>query len=129
MQADRRDRESEMEASELYQMARARLEAEAFQEAVVLFNRSIELFPHFKALELLGECYARMGQLRSAIVPLAAATTLNRQSRAPSILAEVFERLGEQDEALQMARLALERDNRNRRAKGVVSRLGGRKVT
>ena len=114
-----------MDALQLYDAARARMDAGALEEAIELFQRSIDLRPHFKTLELLGECAVRLGRLREAIVPLAAATALNSQSRAPSLLAEVFERLGNHDEAAGMAQLAIERDSNNKRAQAVLARARG----
>ena len=92
--------------------------------AVVAFEASIAAYPHFKALELLGECHMRLRNYTSAIVPLAAATTLNRQSRALSLLAEAFERLGEFSDAREFAQLALLRARENRRARDVLARVG-----
>lgn len=59
----------------------------------------------------------------TAIVPLAAAVTLNNQSRAPALLSEVFEQLGARDRAVEMGRLALERSGVNKRAQAVIDRL------
>ena len=50
------------------------------------------------------------GEPRRAIVPLAAATTLNEQVRAPSLLAEAFLALGQHVEAYEIATMALQRD-------------------
>lgn len=94
-----------------------------YEEAVRLFERNVKLNPHFKELELLGECLLHSGRLREAIVPLAAATTLNAGVRAPSLLAEIFYRLGEMDDANQMAELALSRDPKNRKALEVKERV------
>jgi hypothetical protein len=82
-------------------------------------EESAELDPHFKTLELLGEAWLRKGVPQNAVVPLAAATTLNDQSRAPSLLAEAFAALGEDLEAHRIAKVALTRDSGNRRAKAV----------
>jgi uncharacterized protein HemY len=100
------------------------MDAGRLRDAVEAFRRSVDVAPHFKTLELLGECYARLGEPERAVVPLAAATTLNRQSRAPSILAEVFERLGDVDSAAEMARIALDRNAQNKRALAVLARIG-----
>src|SRR5437879_1677275 len=93
----------------LCETAREPMAAGNLIDAVGAFRRSINASPHFKTLELLGECYARLGKFTRAIVPLAAATALNRQSRAPALLAEVFEKLGHSDQAAEMAHVALER--------------------
>lgn len=98
------------------------------EEAVSLFQQSVALAPHFKSLELLGECFVRLNRQREAIVPLATATRLNRGVRAPSLLAEVFLKLEDYHAAKEMAELALSRDAGNRRArevKRVVAEIAG----
>lgn len=104
------------EASRLYEEARARMERGDLESAVEAFQESIRLGPHFKSLELLGECYMRLHRCREAVVPLAAATALNRQARAPSLLAEVFMTLGDFHAAEEMAEQALSRAPTNRKA-------------
>jgi hypothetical protein len=81
---------------------------------------SIAEAPHFKALELLGEAWLAKGEPARAIVPLAAATTLNRQVRAPSLLAEAFLALGERSEAHRIAHMALRREAHNKKAWAVL---------
>jgi len=88
----------------------------ALEEAVALFERSVSANPHFKALELLGECLVRLGRPREAVVPLAAATTLNKGVRAPALLAQVFLETGEFQQADDLAELALSRHSGNRLA-------------
>lgn len=100
----------------LYDQARGLMDQGRLEEAVLLFEESNKSFPHFKTLELLGECNFRLGKLSEAIVPLAAATTLNRGVRAPSLLAEVFLKLGEFHNAEEITAIALSRDATNRRA-------------
>ena len=93
------------------------------QGAVKSFRSSGDLRPHFKTFELLGEALFLLGRNEEAVAPLAAATALNQQPRAPSILAEVFEALGESLDARRFAELALERHSENRRARAVLERL------
>ena len=81
---------------------------------------SIAEAPHFKTLELLGEAWLAKGEPAKAIVPLAAATTLNRQVRAPSLLAEAFLALGERPEAHRIAHMALRREAHNKKARAVL---------
>jgi len=50
----------------------------------------------------------------------AAATTLNRQVRAPSLLAEAFLALGERPEAHRIAHMALRREAHNKKAWAVL---------
>ena len=89
------------------------------EDAVVLFQQSISYSPHFKSLELLGECFVHLNRLREAIVPLAAASSLNKGVRAPSLLAEVFLQLEDYHAAGNMAEIASSRDPNNRRAREV----------
>lgn len=107
------------EAMDLYVKGRDFLADGRPAEAIQCFTRSVELAPHFKALELLGEAFLDMGEPLRAIVPLAAATTLNRQVRAPALLAEALWRTGDGIHAHEMAQLALSRDPNNRRARAV----------
>jgi tetratricopeptide (TPR) repeat protein len=112
----------------LYQKGRLMMEEGKLDEATVLFQHSIELSPHFKALELLGECFLRLNQLREAVVPLAAATALNKGVRVPSLLAEVFLQLKDYQAAEEVAEVALSRDSNNRKAlevKKVAAELKG----
>jgi tetratricopeptide (TPR) repeat protein len=95
---------------ERYRKARELMSQGQFEEAAALFEQNIKEHPHFKELELLGECFIRLGRLQEAIVPLAAATTLNDGVRAPSLLAEAYSLLGRLHEAGRMADITLERD-------------------
>ena len=105
---------------ELYEQGRIAIEAGDFETAHNHLQRSAEIVPHFKTLELLGEVRIQLGDYEGAIVPLAAATALNRGVRAPSLLAEVFWHLGDTSRAVEMAREALSRDPKNRRALAVL---------
>lgn len=106
----------ESKASELYHRARDFMDQNRLEEAVSLFERSVELSPHFKSLELLGECRIKLGLLKESIVPLAPAAGLNKGVRAPAMLAGVFLSLGDLDRAKEIAEIALDRDPSNRRA-------------
>ena len=103
-------------SSTFYEQARQAMERGALEEAVSLFEQSIADSPHFKALELLGECLVKLGRASEAIIPLAAATTLNRGVRAPALLAQVFLELSAYQDGLDMAELALSRHPSNRLA-------------
>src|SRR4028119_1434570 len=104
------------QSSDLYQKARLKMSEGNFDDAVFLFQQSIQLSPHFKTLELLGECFIHLNRWQEAIVPLAAATSLNKSVRAPSLLAEVFLKLEDYPSAEEMAEIALCRDTNNRKA-------------
>ena len=51
-------------SSELYLQARKFMASKQYEEAVSLFQQSVELDPHFKTLELLGECYIHLNFLK-----------------------------------------------------------------
>lgn len=82
---------------------------------------SAELEPHFKTLEILGEALMQLGRFKDAIVPLAAATALNRQVRAPSLLAKALIAVGDRHRAREAARIAAARDPNNRLASEVLA--------
>jgi tetratricopeptide (TPR) repeat protein len=113
------------QSSELYRQAHELMEKNRLEDAVPLFQQSIALSPHFKSLELLGECLVRLNRLPEAVVPLAAATTLNRGVRAPSLLADVFLKLGDYHGAYEVAEIALSRDPNNRLALNAKEAAGG----
>ena len=64
-----------------------------------------------------------LGRTQEAIVPLAAATTLNNGVRAPALLAGVFWELGQKTDAEQLAEIALARDPNNKKARLVKEKL------
>lgn len=102
-----------------YDTGRKLMAVSDYEGAVREFRASLELTVHFKTLELLGECYIQLRQFTEAIVTLAAATTLNRGVRAPSLLCEL---LANQSDpylvglAEGVIDIALSRDPSNRRA-------------
>ncbi len=111
------------EASTLYQKARVLMEANQFENAIPLFQRSAEIDPHFKTLELLGESYIHLNRLQEAIIPLAAAVSLNRGVRAVSLLAIVFLEQKNYNAAKDMAEIALSRDSSNKKALKVITAI------
>lgn len=108
-------------ASQAYQRGRECFDAGDFDGAIALFEESVAAHPHFKTLELLGEAWLWKGQPARAVVPLAAATTLNKQSRAPSLLAEALLAIGDRLQAYEIAQLTLSRDPNNKMAKAVAA--------
>jgi tetratricopeptide (TPR) repeat protein len=97
-----------LEASQAaYLQGRDQMDDGDLEVAIASFQRSIDAYRHFKTLELLGECHIRLRNFQAAVVPLAAATALNQQSRAASLLAETFERLAAFDKAREFAKLSL----------------------
>jgi len=107
------------ESARAYEKGRSLLESGDLPGAIVQFELSIAVRPHFKSLELLGEAFLRSGQPVRAIVPLAAATTLDVQVRAPSLLAEALLAVGDSLRAHEVAKLALQRDGNNKKARSV----------
>lgn len=63
----------------LYHEGRALMEAGNLEQAVQRLKQSVEVAPHFKPLELLGECLLKLRRRLETIVPLAAATAWNNQ--------------------------------------------------
>lgn len=88
----------------------------SFAQAAELFHQSAVASPHFKTYELLGECYMRLKRFNEAIPFLAAASTLNRGVRAPSLLAETWLALGRHGEAVEAADMTIARDSKNKAA-------------
>lgn len=102
---------------QLYDEACEKIHAGDFADAIQLFRRSLELEVNYKSLLHLGRCYLELGQYREAIVPLAAATTLNGQGIAPYNLAIVMQNLGDLNFALKLSELAVARQPDLRRAR------------
>ena len=102
-----------------YRRGRAAMEAGNFAVATKWLAVSAKLSPHFKTWEVLGESLLQQGRINEAIVPLAAATLLNKQGRAPSLLAKALLKQGDEVKAHEMARLALERAPGNRLATSI----------
>ena len=104
------------------------MDAGRIEEAVALFEQSTAVSPHFKTLELLGECLIALGRLQSAIIPLAAAATLNNGSRAPALLTGVFLQMNQAYDAERMVEIALNRDPANKKALTVKDALAVAKI-
>ena len=107
-------------AGSLYERGCVHMASARLEEAVHSFEQSIAIYPHFKCLELMGECLLELGRPIAAVVPLAAASRLNAQVRAPSLLARAFLEIGEFDRALELAEEVLGRAPGNRVAKQVL---------
>ena len=112
-------------AQQLYNDGRGAFETGDVARAIHSFQQSAAVFPHFKTLELLGEALLQSGNALAAVAPLAAATALNAQVRAPSLLAEAFLSLGEIEDAREFAADVITRDPGNRRARRVLDAIGG----
>jgi tetratricopeptide (TPR) repeat protein len=109
---------------EHYHRGREHMAIGEFAEAVEEFRQSWFLDRHFKTIELWGECLYRLERHEEAVVLLAAATTLNKQPRAPTLLAEAFLALGDQRFAYEAAKIALERHPQTRRAQEILRIIG-----
>lgn len=116
-------------AKQLYEKGGKCMQAGRLAEAVEHFAASARDQPHFKTFELMGECLLAMNQPDKAVLPLAAATCLNRGVRACALLAKSFYELGVKSLASHFAILALERDSDNRLAKSILAQLADGNVT
>ena len=97
------------EAAALYSTGRDALDAGDRAAAIERLRRSATLAPHFKTVELLGECLLQAGQPGDAIVYLAAAAGLgNRQFRSRYLLARALIATGEPGHAIDKLREALD---------------------
>jgi tetratricopeptide (TPR) repeat protein len=94
---------------ETYSAGRVAMDSADFGRAIELFEESIRLSPHFKTLELLGECRLRNHQPLEAIQPLAAAVGLGTNAfRATYLLAKAFLAIGDKKAALKYVGRALQ---------------------
>jgi len=116
------------EGYELYKKGRLLMKTGDYEEAILFFRRSAEMEPHFKTFELLGESRLTLNRISESVGPLAAATTVNRGVRAPSLLAEAFLRNQKFDDAEDFAKIALQRDPGNKRARDVLKSLETNKM-
>lgn len=79
-----------------------------FADAIQHFQKSIKQAPHFKTLELLGECMLLSGSPLASIVPLAAAVGLgSNEFRALYLLAKAYAAVGEHRNGLKYVERAL----------------------
>lgn len=112
------------QTNELSRPASSRLVHKAQQQAdkgelaaaAKTLQRAVDLDPHPAALEMLGGLWMKLNQPERAIIPLAAAVTLDVRGGAAASLAQVFMRLRREGEAHAMAMLALERRPGDRQA-------------
>jgi tetratricopeptide (TPR) repeat protein len=108
----------------LYEAGRSAMKAGDVHSAIENFRRSTKLAPHFKTLELLGECLLQVGEINDAVLCLAAAAGLGtRQLRARRLLAEALLRVGETDTAVAKLEEALLIDPDFNAAKDLLAKL------
>lgn len=103
-------------SSRLVHKAQQQIAAGDQAAAAKTLQRAVDLDPHPIALELLGDLWVRLNQPERAIIPLAAAVTLDPKGKAATALAHVFMRLRREREAHAMATLALARNPSDRGA-------------
>ncbi len=96
-------------SSRLVHKAQQQIAGGELAAAVKTLQRAVDLDPHPVALELLGDLWMTLNQPERAIIPLAAAVTLDHKGGAAIALARVFMRLRREREAHAMASLALDR--------------------
>ena len=103
-QGDRLTNEDQFQTNELSRPASSRLVHKAQQQieagdlaaAAKTVQRAVDLDPHPVALELLGDLWMKLNQPERAIIPLAAAVTLDQKGGAASAL-EVLEATRDDD--------------------------------
>lgn len=100
----------------IFELARDEMDTANYGKAIELFEKSNRLKPNYKTCLLLGDCLMRVQRFQDAIIPLAAATTLNRQGIAPTLLAEVFLAIDDPSRAWEYVQIALERQSHFKRA-------------
>ena len=108
-----------------YELARQHMRDGNLDLAISEFVTSLSHDQHFKAHELLGECYLMQGNLDLAIQHLSEAKRTNNQVRAPSLLAEALRRAGRFEEARAEASAVLSVVPGNRMAKTVLGKIEG----
>jgi tetratricopeptide (TPR) repeat protein len=108
---------------QLFEDARAAMDAGDLLLAINLFQQSSFLSPHYKSLLLLGECLIHTERDREAIIPLAAATALNNQGVAPTLLCEVFLRQGDPIQAKRFLDMAVDRQPHYKRARDLIDKV------
>lgn len=106
------------ESFEKYEAGRVAMEKADFDRAILLFEESVKLSPHFKTLELLGECKINIGRPSEAILPLAAAVGLGTNAfRAMYLLAKAYSEMGDRKTALSFSEKALQMNPNFKRAR------------
>jgi tetratricopeptide (TPR) repeat protein len=107
----------------LFYEGRRLMDANQLDRAITAFRQSAEMNPHYKTLQLLGDCLLRLGRAREAIIPLAAAVGLNRQYTAPMLLAQAFVAIGDLSKAEMAACKAVDIAPDNRKAKALLETI------
>lgn len=108
----------------LYNEGREFMLAEDFDSAIEKFKKSSDLLPHFKTLELLGECFLKQRNYSQAIIYFAAAAGLgNKAFRSYFLLAKALIEFDDVDQAVEKLNEALVLNPNYKEAKNLLSRL------
>jgi lipopolysaccharide biosynthesis regulator YciM len=99
------------------------MDAGDLPHAVDLFQASLKIAGHAKTVELLGECFMKLGRLGEAESMLKDAVTLGRESRAPLLLAELSFLQGNPAFAREMVEESLKRNPTYQPAKRLLAKL------
>lgn len=109
-------------SSLLYHEGRKLILSKDFEAAIERLKKSSELIPHFKTLELLGECFLEQKNYSQAIIYLAAAAGLgNKSFRSYFLLAKALLEFDEVDKATEKLNEALRLNPNYREAKNLLS--------
>jgi len=116
--------EALIQGSALFHEGRDAFDRGEYDKALPLLRRSGNLYPHFKAYELAGDCLLRLGDPAEAVLYLAAAAGLgNRQSRARLLLARALLETGDHETAALKLEEALELNPNYRTARELLAEL------
>jgi len=112
------------ESHEAYLAGRTKMARGEYESAAALFEKSNAAFPHFKTLELLGECRLMLHDPKAALIPLAASMGLSSNGfRAAYLLATAFLALDITRNAYDYAERALIMKPDYRKARELKERL------
>lgn len=111
-------------AYNLYYEGKSAMDAGDLHTAIEKFKQSVSLLPHFKTLELLGECLLRRNEFSEAILYLAAAAGLGQNEfRARFLLAKALLAVGEESDAIVQLKEALALNPNYKSAKELLDSL------
>lgn len=108
------------ESYELYLEGKRLYDNSKLEGAIEKFKLSHKAFPHYKSLELWGDCELKRGNPRLAIMPLTASTELNSSIRAKGLLAQAYESIGDIKRAVSLSQEVIRRAHGNKIAKRIL---------
>jgi tetratricopeptide (TPR) repeat protein len=113
-------------ASILYRKGRQAIASKDLKAAIVFLQESAKLDPHFKTLELLGECLLDNGCSSEAVTALTQSVERgSKPFRALYLLARAFDSCGSRDRAIESLNRALEMKPDYKAARGLLETLNG----